>query len=408
MNLVAPQIELPACLHPHTRLLLHYLQPHQAGSPGALAQIDTDALLHLLDSHRLSTIFYQRLPGNPSDILVIKQQLAGRYATNKMAMLARMAELCRILKLFAQNGIHAIALKGPLLGHLYYNDYTLRECKDLDILVKPADTERAFTLLTDSGYELTTVLWKSPKQKVLYTNTYYHYNLYNTTSGIQVELHWRLNLAEGETSGQPSDPFSGELITQQVGGQVVHLLSATDNFIYLCVHGSTHEWKRLFWVYDIAQISEKEGAAFLAESYRRAAEQKLDRYVLAGCYMAAQLFGTSLPAEIRQAIRNDSHLTDLLSSFMFSINHVGDPYQPPLSSVRAFRLSLKKLINYYRITYYFGGCRSVFAAGRKFFINPDYWNIFAFSDRLFVLNYAVAPFLWIYSAIATAFARFDR
>lgn len=403
MNLESGRIELLSRLYPLPRFLLQCLQARRVVEPETFVRFSTNDFLHLLDSHRLSTVFYQLLRTNEPAVAELREQLAERYVANKMGMLARTAELCQIIRLFEQNSIHTIALKGPLLGKLYYNDYTLRECKDLDILVDPADVETAYQLLINAGYELTTVLWNSPKQKALYNDTFYHYNLYHPAKAVQIELHWRLNITTDSPDSKVK-PVGDQLIAQTIGGQLIYSLSAIDNFVYLCVHGSMHDWKRLFWLYDIVQIIEKEGPAFLTDAYQRAVELKADRYVLAGCYMAAGLFGLRLPSSIRHALDKDQTLPGLSANFISAINYITEPYQSPVSSVRAVGQGLNKLMSFYQSTYYFGGHRAALSAFRRFFINPDYWHIYSFSDRLFALNYMAAPFLWVYSA----FTKFDR
>jgi hypothetical protein len=399
MDVLRSRTELLTNLHPNIRLLLHCFTTHLNPQPGTCSTIDTNAFLHLLDCHRLSTIFYQHIGDADPTLSILKEQLHERYTANKFRLLVYVAELCRIIKLFNDNGIQTIALKGPVLGQLYYDDYTSRECNDLDIMVRPIDIEAAYQLLLASGYELSSVLWNSPKQKAIYTKTFYHYNLFQKTKGIQVELHWRLNASIGNFMERFGDIWN-RLATQQIGGLSVSSLSKTDNFIYLCIHGSTHEWKRLFWVQDIAQIIKNEGHWFLEEAYQQAVEQKVSRFVLAGCHIAAILFDSNLPPIIEEAIQSDSQMSKLAINFIFTINHTTDPYQSPVSSFQAFKLGSKKLLSFYESMYYLGGYHAIFTILKRFFVNPHYWRIYSFNDKLFALNYIAAPFLWIYTAFS--------
>ena len=399
MNLVSYSTTSTAHLTTQTQLLLQYFAPRQHRPPSAPPGFDADAFMHLLDSHRLTTVFYDHIDENDPALPTLKHQLRARYSANKFRMLAYVAELCHILRLCQHRGIEAVALKGPVLGQLYYDDYTQRECGDLDILVRPADVEATYQLLREAGYALTTTLWNSPKQKALYTKTYYHYNLYHAAKGVQIELHWRLNTSANNRAVNV-DTMRNRLTSQPIGGLEIPVLSAIDNFIYLCIHGSTHGWKRLFWVQDIARIVQKEGHDFLEDAYRQAIDHQVDRFVLAGCHLAGMLFGVSLPDTLLKAIEQSPIIGHLSANFIFAINHVTDDYQSPISSFKAFRISIKKLIIFYESAYYLGGRRAVFSAFKNFFINPDYWRIYSFSDRFFTLNYVAAPFLWAYSAFS--------
>ena len=399
MDFTIRKTELTAYLDSDTQLLLRCLTLHPAPQPGDFVLLNRDSLLTLLEEHRLSMFFYERLDPSESTQRPIKDQLNDRYVAAKFRMLAYVAELCRLLRLLQQHDIQAIALKGPMLGQLYYNDNTLRECNDLDILVRPSDVDAAYQLLLDSGYQLGSVLWNSPKQKEVYKKTYYHYSLYHPEHGTQVELHWRLNLPDKSYKATCSAIWAN-LTVQPLGGFPVPVLASVDNFIYLCIHGCTHDWKRLFWALDIAQIIEKEGPVFLINAYEQAIHQQVDRYVLAGCHMATVLFGSPLPSSLSEAIRADSTIARLSANFLFFINQTATPYKNPLSSFHTLLLSIRKLFVFYQSTFFLGGTKAVLSVINRFFINPDYWAIYSFSDKFFALNYIAAPFLWIYSTIS--------
>jgi hypothetical protein len=50
-------------------------------------------------------------------------------------------------------GVRSILLKGPALAHWLYGDGALREYGDCDLLVDPADTDRAGAVLAELGFE---------------------------------------------------------------------------------------------------------------------------------------------------------------------------------------------------------------------------------------------------------------
>ncbi|WP_169921736.1 nucleotidyltransferase domain-containing protein [Spirosoma rigui] len=354
-----------------------------------------DKLIHVLDSHRLSIVFYSRVNNTPFSSLFVAPPLKSEYTASKLRMLRHMAELCRIVKLFQQKNIDLISLKGPLLGQLYYDDYTERECNDLDILVKPGDLETAYQVLLNLGYTLSETLWETPKQKSLYQKTFHHYHLYNQATDIQVELHWKLftSTIEAENIEHTIWPNS---IAHHISGLHISILSSSINFIYLCVHGSTHQWKRLFWVLDIVRIIEKEGQDFIVNAYEIALESHVERCVLEGCQLAHLLFKVDLPKPIQDAIQEDTQLSKLTETSIFFINTTTLPSLSPLSSLKAFRLTVKKVVYFHQAIYLLAGSKAIYTTVKKFFINPDYWRIYSVNDKLFALNYVIAPLLWIY------------
>lgn len=313
-------------------------------------------------------------------------------------MLALVSELCRVIKQCDQAKIETIVLKGPALSQQYYCDYTVRECNDLDILVKPDDVQAAYEILLTMGYKLTETLWNSPKQKFLYHSTYHHYNLYNAGNNMMIELHWRL-YASNRVDISATVNIWSRLIVQKLGGVNIRSLSNFDTFIYLSVHGGSHQWKRLFWVQDIVRIIEKEGEEFVEDAYKLSITRGVKRYVLEGCYLANILFNASLPQSVQNAIRQDKRIEELSAMSIFAMNDATSSDQNPVASWKNLLLAKEKLMIHYRTTYYLGGWKAIGTSINRFFINPNFWRVYSFSDSFFVLNYLAAPFLWAYTVL---------
>lgn len=66
--------------------------------------------------------------------------------------LAQRAELERIDRLFGNQGILYLVLKGVFVRECVYTDPTLRPACDIDLLVSPQDRRRAALVLLDAGY----------------------------------------------------------------------------------------------------------------------------------------------------------------------------------------------------------------------------------------------------------------
>ena len=381
------------------QFIISSLSSNKEFKPAGYVHLDIDRLIHSLDGHRLLIVFYKKVKDYGFSPLSSNTRLRSGYTANKLRMLAYMAELCRIVKLLQQNNIELISLKGLMLGQLYYDDYTERTCNDLDILVKPSDLEAAYQLLLKLGYTLSETLWQTPRQKTLYQKTFHHYNLYNETNDIQLELHWKLFTSIVDTT-RIEDAVWKNLSVCQIGGLAIPVLSSPFNFLYLCVHGSTHQWKRLFWVLDIVRIIEKEGDDFLVKAYEIALESNIQRCVLNGCQLAHILFDVNLPQIIHNAILEDIQINKLTTSSIFFINTVTLPDSSPLSSVKSFVLSVKRVLYFYRSIYYLRGTKAFIYILNRFFVNPRYWRIYSFDDRFFVLNYFMAPLLWAYCLLS--------
>ena len=169
--------------------------------------------------------------------------------------------------------------------------------------------------------------------------------------------------------------------------------------MYLCSHGGNHQWKRLFWIYDIAQIIKTKGEEFVLEVYKEAPDSRMRREILVACNLANQLLGSSLPELIHYAIQKDRVVKKLTRIALFALEQTSNTSHNPLSSLPAFALGCRKILNDYQYTFYSGGLKQITYSIQKSFVNPNYWRIFAFSDRFFSLNYAIVPLLWVVSVL---------
>ncbi len=130
-----------------------------------------------------------------------------------------------------------------------YGSDVLKHSRDIDLLVAPADAERAFGVLEREGYR--PVVPKGPltaAQRSLVFRLHKDIELYHSQRRLNIELHWRLIdnpvLLGTVTAASPSqevDVLNGRLAT----------LADPLLFAYLATHGATHCWFRLKWLADL-------------------------------------------------------------------------------------------------------------------------------------------------------------
>lgn len=219
--------------------------------PGLYKEIDWRAFIELSFHHRLYPIIYSKLKqlnGKtvPQDVM---NYISIQYKKNTLQMLKYSAVTENVSRLFSENEIPLILLKGPALGHLLYGDISLRTSSDLDFLIPIEKLEETDKLLTAQGYQkhdyIKTVLndWKWRHHHV----TYYH-----PKQKIKLEIHWRLN------PGPRKEPRFQELwerrTTSKLTSFPVYLLGKEDLFLFLTSHGARHGWSRLRWLNDIQEL----------------------------------------------------------------------------------------------------------------------------------------------------------
>ena len=167
-------------------------------------KIDWELFLQLVRHHRVYPSVYHSLKKLESESVPhnVMQFIYKDYQMNTFQMLNLSREMEGIAKLFNENKIMALFLKGPILANELYGDISLRTSGDLDVIVPIAELEKIDSLLIQSGYVkddyIHTILndWKWRHHHV----TYFH-----PTKRIKLEIHWRLN------PGPAKEPSFNEL-----------------------------------------------------------------------------------------------------------------------------------------------------------------------------------------------------
>ena len=207
----------------------------------SLSNIDNTEFIRLIKHHRLDSIFYNAVLKQQIELPVdLKTKLERINQRNKMRMMQLTAELIRIHKLFTENNIDYISLKGPALSQQIYGDYTIRNSRDLDVLVREMDIDKVVLLLNKNRYKQIENINKRVSHDIGFSNL---------ENNIKLELHHRL------FSNRYLMPIKEDIfrtaIHVNLSGHSVFVLNQLDNLKYLVYHGEQHSWANLYWIYDI-------------------------------------------------------------------------------------------------------------------------------------------------------------
>lgn len=215
------------------------------------------------------------------------------------------AELIRIMNLLEENGIEALAFKGPTLSQLAYGDITKRQYCDLDILIKKQDTAKSIKLLTKDEYRPEITLVERSIKKIFAC-----VNVIGLEKSIRIEIHWEL-LSKNYAIDWEENALWKETDTTTINNNTIPMLTFNTHLLYLCAHGSKHLFERIEWVCDIDRYIKSNTNLVWESLFEEAKSLGIERMLLLGLYLCHKLLASSLPENIETIVIND-HIVEKL------------------------------------------------------------------------------------------------
>lgn len=302
----------------------------------AAQNIDWEYVLQLARRHAVIPLLYLQLAREGADLVppsyLTKLKLLFQENSARNTILT--AELCRLIDLFANDGIDAIPYKGPALAQFAYGNLALRRFVDLDVIVRKQDVPRARDILFREGYSLSKPL--TPAQQELLLRTQHNLQFARDNRRLLLELHWEVAPHLFASSVQENELWQN-LKTITLNGHELNALSAEDLLFSLCVHGSRHLWERLGWICDVAELIARHNLDWPALQ-RRAAEADSERMFLLGLYLAQELLQATLPGDVQQRCGADARVKALASNVV--ANLFNGPTHVPATSREIFKYNL--------------------------------------------------------------------
>jgi hypothetical protein len=291
--------------------------------------IDWNYLLDLASGHNCVPLLYRSLEAVSSAVVpeTIRAELKKQIQVNIQGNLYLTRELLHLLALFKQHGIQVLPYKGPVLAASVYGDLALRPSNDLDILVHERDILQAMDLLISCGYEILRPSIVADEEKSLQSflvrklvkNSPWAYQLvlWHPERQVVVELHWRI-------TPKYIFPNSSEQLWEDLKpiplGEVTVYSFAPENLLwFLCVHGTKHQWKRLIWLCDIAELIHAYPNLNWGRVATQASKLGVERRVHLGLLLANCLLKVPLPETMDKKIMIVPHIKDLAQQVMESI-----------------------------------------------------------------------------------------
>ena len=256
--------------------------------------------------HKLGPLLHERIRAMGDSTLTPAQteQLVEMSRDLAKDNLVCMGEMLWLSGLFQSAGIPAIPFKGPALACLAYRSFTHRTCVDLDFVVPQQYIPQTLKLLQDNGYlaQFDPVEAQAGERGPAPGQ----YAFAPTGKHRFVEMHTQRTLRYFSRPLDLDEMFA-RLQPLEIGGRNVGTFSVEDLLVMLCVHGAKHFWERLSWIVDIAQlVTVNEVDWTLLMSIAKKLEST--RFLLLGLYLAHEVAGAALPAEILERARREKQV----------------------------------------------------------------------------------------------------
>lgn len=220
--------------------------------------------------------------------------LRAAYVREGMRSEAYRGILRKVLRILEDEGIDLTVLKGAALAGTVYDDWALRHCHDIDLLVHETEQASARRALQDAGmrqqYE------RSPMPR---GGRFLH------DSGLPIELH--TDLFEHPFYRCGAADMAGRRQMVDIDGILVRVLSPSAAVLHVCGHASySGSRSSLRWATDAWSIAAKcadlDWDAFLWDTTR--VKLALPLHVMFE-YLATQL-GAPIPRPVLQSLAHDA------------------------------------------------------------------------------------------------------
>jgi len=270
----------------------------------AALRLDWDFLFDEATGNSLRPFVARHLSACATEIVPPQQlkRLSDAVRANTARCLFLTAELIKVMDGFRDAGISAVPYKGPVAAVQAYEDITLREFEDLDIIVRQQDMPRVNEVLTGLGYRLAFPWILSPNAGSSLVPGEYRY--LDHSRRMVVEVHTERTLRHFPIPPDLDD-LSRHLVPVFLCGREIRTFAPEDALVLLCIHGSKDFWERISWIADIAELIRACPKLDWNAVSHRADSWKARRILHLGLALASEMLDAPLPDEIGALVKQD-------------------------------------------------------------------------------------------------------
>ena len=264
----------------------------------AAGPLDWPRFLRVASRHRVLGLVHDGLTRARLDMPPdIAREIGAQAATSLREHLTMAAEALRLQRLFDEAGLPVLFVKGSSLAMLAFGNLGLSGGQDIDLLVPREDIPAAVAMVKRAGYRrFDPPPSISDAQLRLLMPTRKDFGFAHPSTGLPIELHWRLFLnphAMAESSIMAASRVVP--VTDTTG---LRTLGEEDLFAYLCMHGALHSWNRLKWLADVNALLASKAVDGVERLVRAAEARGAGRAADQALLLCRSLFQMPLPASV--------------------------------------------------------------------------------------------------------------
>ncbi|MET4698038.1 hypothetical protein ABIE65_001055 [Constrictibacter sp. MBR-5] len=310
----------------------------------------------------------------------IREALTRTERAASLRALSQTAETERLSQALEAAAIPFFTVKGPPLGLLLFDSATVRQSKDIDIVVDPDAVDAATAVLRALRYEPTDQeAHFTPRQRRAFRSIERHSTFRSLNRGAPVELHWQLN---ADNLFDFDVKAAWKLRTPvRIGNGAVPVLPPETLLLYLACHGAGHAWFRLKWLIDIAAILRRWDDAAIRAGWDMAVAEGLQSVLGSAFLLARDVLDAPVPPDIEAYAEADPAGRRLTAVACRAMVEDDMRRLSPHFWWSSFHLRPDWS---YRTRH---ALRSLYA--------PNDWTRFPLPDALFPLYFLMRPFTWL-------------
>ena len=217
------------------------------------------------------------------------------------------AEMFRLLERFAEGGVEALVIKGPVLSVRCYGDPGLRHYGDLDLIVRDADILRSTELMLSLGYEASVPLTAIQAEKIPG-----EYVFRQTSMKLLVEFHTELTFRY-HPRPLPLENLFARQTRVNIDSHLVPALSPEDELLLICIHGAKTFLGAAELYRGCSRFCNGTRSSIGRACWPAAEEVRGERMLYLGLCLAADVLDAPLPEKVAERARSDRAIDPLAS-----------------------------------------------------------------------------------------------